>query len=397
MIKTFAELIHPITPEVFFAEYFDKQPLHIPGSPEKVADLLSWRKLNDLLEMTSIWTSDSVELVLDQKPIPPAAFCVEGRTRDLRRALKPDRRKVMSFLEKGATLALDFVERLSPEMIAVTEAVEEATGGAITGSIFCSWEGRQGFASHHDTLDVFAIQCEGQKLWKLWEGRYPSPVDVDGYNSGSFSVDHHLKNRGALRQELVMRPGDVLYVPIGLYHDALALPGESLHLSLGVNRMYGQQFFDALIKESLQDEAFRRPMPDFRDREAVALRIHELAERLKRAATEPAAVDFFIGVMRQHCFGTRAGYTLPDRTGADLFLVSAEGVKIVRRGSEFQIRIGETVVVLSPTQKLAAEWVLNARRFTTADYDAALADVPRDDRIHVLSVLRRCKVVQEAA
>ncbi len=32
--RTFAELIHPVTPEEFFAEYHDKKPLYIPGTPD---------------------------------------------------------------------------------------------------------------------------------------------------------------------------------------------------------------------------------------------------------------------------------------------------------------------------------------------------------------------------
>lgn len=387
MISSFADLLHPISPEQFFAEYFGKQPLHIPGGAEKMADLMSWKQLNGLLEITNIWTSDSLELVLDQKAVAPAAYCIEGRTRDLRRAMKPDRRKVLSFLQRGATMALDFCERLTPELIATTEAIEDATGGAITGSIFCSWEGHQGFASHHDTLDVFAVQTEGEKLWKLWEGRYDSPVDIDGYNSGSFGVEHHMKHRGALKAEITMRPGDVLYVPIGMYHDALALPGGSVHVSFGVNRMFGKQYFDMLAEECVQDPAFRRPMPDFRDRAAVAAHLAELAERFKQAALAPHTIDFFIERMRHHTYGTRAGYNLPNRDTDETFIVRSEGLKLVRRGSDFQLKLGETAIVVSATQKPAVDWVLSQERFTTADFNNALSDVPHDDRRHIVRVL----------
>ena len=48
-ITTFARLLDPISVEEFFADYYDKQALHIPGTPEKVAGICSWDSFNDLL------------------------------------------------------------------------------------------------------------------------------------------------------------------------------------------------------------------------------------------------------------------------------------------------------------------------------------------------------------
>ena len=60
MSMTLADILAPITPEQFFAEYYDKQPLHIPGSPAKFAQVLSWRGINRLLDQTHIWSSQSL-------------------------------------------------------------------------------------------------------------------------------------------------------------------------------------------------------------------------------------------------------------------------------------------------------------------------------------------------
>ena len=45
MVNSFAELIDPITPEVFLDEYYGQKPLHIPGDPEKFASVMSWSAL----------------------------------------------------------------------------------------------------------------------------------------------------------------------------------------------------------------------------------------------------------------------------------------------------------------------------------------------------------------
>ena len=70
MTMTLAQLLAPMPPETFFAEHHDRLPLHLTGGPEKFAAVLSWRQINRLMDMTHGWTSQSMQLVLDGKPIP---------------------------------------------------------------------------------------------------------------------------------------------------------------------------------------------------------------------------------------------------------------------------------------------------------------------------------------
>ncbi|MCA3379321.1 MAG: hypothetical protein ING08_03680 [Roseomonas sp.] len=52
MSMTLADILAPMPPERFFAEYYDQQPLHLPGAAEKFADVLDWAGINRLLGMT---------------------------------------------------------------------------------------------------------------------------------------------------------------------------------------------------------------------------------------------------------------------------------------------------------------------------------------------------------
>ena len=75
MVMNFAELIDPITPEVFFDEYYGQKPLHIPGDPEKFADLMSWSDLNQILAINAFWTADSLKLYQDIAAVPVGDYC----------------------------------------------------------------------------------------------------------------------------------------------------------------------------------------------------------------------------------------------------------------------------------------------------------------------------------
>jgi ribosomal protein L16 Arg81 hydroxylase len=52
-----------------------------------------------------------------------------------------------------------------------------------------------------------------------------------------------------------MKPGDVLYLPRGQYHEALASSDASLHLSFGIGQPTGIDVISRLLK-SLPDESF---------------------------------------------------------------------------------------------------------------------------------------------
>ena len=49
MALSLSDLLSPVTPERFFAEFHDRQPLHIPGGAAKFAAILSWRAIDRLL------------------------------------------------------------------------------------------------------------------------------------------------------------------------------------------------------------------------------------------------------------------------------------------------------------------------------------------------------------
>ncbi|MCA3084748.1 MAG: hypothetical protein ING65_00290, partial [Rhodocyclaceae bacterium] len=51
MSMTLADILAPMPPERFFAEYHDQQPLHLPGAAEKFAAVLDWAGINRLLGM----------------------------------------------------------------------------------------------------------------------------------------------------------------------------------------------------------------------------------------------------------------------------------------------------------------------------------------------------------
>ncbi len=137
-IFTFADILHPVTPAEFFAEYHDKKPLHIPGTPDKFASVLSWRTLNDMLNMSSVWSGISLRLMLDAKPIPTPEFCRPAIDRNNAQSMQPDPERITALLRQGASLIANDVDALSPGLRAVAEAMEGALGAKAQANVYCS-------------------------------------------------------------------------------------------------------------------------------------------------------------------------------------------------------------------------------------------------------------------
>ena len=78
-------------------------------------------------------------------------------------ALRPVPQRLGELLAQGATLVLNLMERLTPGVAAVAEAIEMVTGAQTVCNVYCSWDRQQAFSSHFDNTDVFVLQIEGHK------------------------------------------------------------------------------------------------------------------------------------------------------------------------------------------------------------------------------------------
>lgn len=309
---TLPELLAPITPERFLAEHFGRQPLHVAaesGAPKRA--VLPWADFNALLNQSSIWNAATLKLVRDTVAVPPEQYCrvVQGQSSA---TLQPDPAKVSVQLATGASLIAGDAHLLTPALRGVTGELARAFTASINANIYCSFKGVQAFGSHFDLTDVIAVQTEGEKVWRLYENRADSPIDMP---PDSPETRRWLEqSRGRVMAEIVMRPGDVLYLPRGWYHDALARDGASLHVTFSVLPLYGRILFSLLEQAAMQDPAFRAYLPPANQDGGRALQAHlaDLGQRLARLAALPEFRDE-VAMSQERVIARPAAFDLPNR------------------------------------------------------------------------------------
>jgi len=158
--------------------------------------------------------------------------------------LRPSPARIQPLLAKGASLIADGVEALTPEIATLSTALSRHFAGLVGANIYCSFGGVQAFNTHFDLHHVFAVQVEGEKTWRLYQNRADQPIDFPA--DGPDARQWFARTRGPLMHEVLMRPGDVLYLPRGWYHDALTPSGSSLHVTFSVTPLYGRIMFGLL-------------------------------------------------------------------------------------------------------------------------------------------------------
>jgi 50S ribosomal protein L16 3-hydroxylase len=219
--------------ELFLAEYWQQKPLLIPSALSDFeapvsADELAGLALEDEVE------SRIVEQHEGQWRLQHGPFTPEDFDRTIPWTLLVQ--AVDHYIPEVAALRhlIDFIPQWRVDDVMVSYAVD---GGSV--------------GPHYDNYDVFLLQGEGQRLWKLGQS----------CDSKSATLPHdslRVLTEFDTAQEFLLNPGDILYVPPGIAHWGIA-KGECTTFSIGfraprINDMLSR-WADATL-EQLDPELF---------------------------------------------------------------------------------------------------------------------------------------------
>jgi hypothetical protein len=172
-------------------------------------------------------------------------------------------------------------------------ALEGELSTRFQANIYLTPSSAKGFHPHYDSHDVFVAQVEGSKHWMLYDTPLALPLRRQEFDPKETAC-------GALSQEFDLDPGDVVYIPRGLMHDARTAEGggHSLHITFGaLFTSWTDLLGEALGRWALADVHGRRALPPGFAREASATPAAKayLIESLRRfaAAAEADADGLF--------------------------------------------------------------------------------------------------------
>jgi ribosomal protein L16 Arg81 hydroxylase len=100
------------------------------------------------------------------------------------------------------------------------------------------------------------VQIEGEKTWRIYEPVVELPIE-----SQPFSAEQH-KDKLRLHREVLMQPGDTLYIPGGFPHEAVSHGSRTLHVTFAALTMRVVDLLEHMLAlAATQDVELRRTLP----------------------------------------------------------------------------------------------------------------------------------------
>lgn len=234
------DLLAPQAVATFFDTHFQRRWLHLPGPPARGSALLTGERVAE-----AIRTGEDIG----------------GQVRF--HGAAPLGAELADYLDAGSPVVWDSPLGLSAAVDQTCTALAAAFGGLAWPNVY--WTGPVGapLPMHFDPHDVWIVQCEGVKRWRISSLRVGSPLDREEMHAANVAALAAGRAQAAERidAELLTRPGDVLYVPRGLFHAASTPGGRSLHVTFAVQPPSGVDVVDALAELALTDAQFREYLP----------------------------------------------------------------------------------------------------------------------------------------
>jgi ribosomal protein L16 Arg81 hydroxylase len=235
-VPTVAEIFNPVAPETFLAEYWGRRSLHIPGSAAKFANLLDRRSF--------IKAAGKVDILW-------ANLATTDRTQSAHRIqIKPG--QIDALYAAGFTICAKGLEKGSSALLALARGVKNALNytGRVDFRAYMSGH-RSGFTTHFDARHATTLQIEGTKKWRFAAGPSvlfpPANAEIREGIAEYVQADTVRRVRDLALDpplatpppdmemtEVVLQPGDVLYLPPGTWHAAEAV-GHSLAVNMAFN------------------------------------------------------------------------------------------------------------------------------------------------------------------
>ncbi len=248
-------------PDKFAAAYWGHQPLlsradELAG-PAGFTDLLSVDAVDELLSRRGLRTP-FLRVARQGTVLPAGSFTGSGGAgAEVGDQVIDD--KVMRLYADGATLVLQGLHRTWPPLIEFARRLGAELSQPLQVNAYLTPAGNRGFATHYDTHDVFVLQVDGTKRWRIHEPVLADPLERTPWGGRKEEVSATADGPAAL--DVVLAPGDALYLPRGWLHSAEAQGERSLHLTVGVRALTRYALVEELLALAVQDRRLRATLP----------------------------------------------------------------------------------------------------------------------------------------
>ncbi|NSC25729.1 cupin [Streptomyces albus subsp. chlorinus] len=196
-------------------------------TPEHLLDVVMRRSLN----------RPQFRLFQNGEELHPAKYITDTVSPRGQAIPMVDMNRLGGFLREGATLILDQLNTFDPTMEVACQALQWWARERVQVNVYLTTNEASGFPLHWDDHDVVIVQLAGEKEWEVRGTSRPAPMYRDADPNTAPSEEGVWSG--------VMKPGDVMHIPRGFWHQATrngSGSGFSLHATFGITKRTGASY-----------------------------------------------------------------------------------------------------------------------------------------------------------
>jgi ribosomal protein L16 Arg81 hydroxylase len=268
-----ARCVEPVDGDRFLEEHWERSPLLVSRDEEgRFDDLLSQAEAERLLSSTAL-RYPAFRLVKAGERLGVGGYTLDIPWRPASFTGTVDVERAATEFERGATLVIQALHLHHRPVAEFCRLLEAELGHPVQANAYYTPRSAQGLPVHHDTHDVLCLQVAGEKRWLVYDPVLELPLKDQRYSP-------ELGDAGESVLDVVLRPGDTLYLPRGWLHEALTSETDSLHITVGINVYTRLDALRAALEECAREEVEYRRGVDEGDEFPTSDLLDRLAERL---------------------------------------------------------------------------------------------------------------------
>jgi len=243
----FARLIAPVTPLEFDENFFENKHFHLArNNKDYYKSILTISDLERILyEQTPRFPS--VRLTNAREDVPADKY-VNGD--------KVNTSSLLKHFAEGSTIVMSGLHEYHSGLGELVSHLSKTFYHKFQTNVYITPKSSQGFKVHYDTHDVFVLQIQGKKTWKVYgENPLTLPNKMQEFEPGKYE-------HGPMIEELELRAGDILYIPRGVMHQAETDDELSIHVTLGwLGFTWTDLIVESVLEYSKKNAELRKFLP----------------------------------------------------------------------------------------------------------------------------------------
>lgn len=285
-VETFADLIAPLSVNDFLANHWEKSFLHLQNEPGRFSRYFSLGDFDRWL------TAAQGSLFIS--PPDPDIQTEQVRPRDISLSV------AYAAFARQCLLVLSPVKGWPP-IHGLVKSLGRFFHAEVNAEAHLAPEGARVFPPYVAGHDVLILHLQGERIWHLHEFSLLQ-INPGQKKNLKFPLKWYGRTKAPVVAEVCLKPGDLLFVPRGMPHRAVAQNGACLHLDFSIKPFVWMDFLEVAAEcAAVKADALRRALPPgFVENDGLRESLRETFETVMKAFQEEASFDEVLAAVKRN-------------------------------------------------------------------------------------------------